>query len=113
MCIRDSVRIGYTFAGWSGKPETMPARNTNVIAQWTQNTYTIKFTNTGDSTVKDITGVYGASITAPADPVRTGYTFAGWYVAGTDAAYTIPATMPDITTADKTLVLEARWTANS
>lgn len=109
----DPVRIGYTFAGWSGKPETMPARNTNVIAQWTQNTYTIKFTNTGDLTVKDITGVYGASITAPADPVRTGYTFAGWYVAGTDTAYTIPATMPDITTEDKTLVLEARWTANS
>ena len=103
---------GYTFSGWE-LPETMPAEDITLNAILTANTYTIKFTNTGDSTVKDITGVYGASITAPADPVRTGYTFAGWYVAGTDTAYTIPATMPDITTEDKTLVLEARWTANS
>ena len=103
---------GFTFSGWE-LPETMPAEDITLNAILTANTYTIKFTNTGDSTVKDITGVYGASITAPADPVRTGYTFAGWYVAGTDTAYTIPATMPDITTEDKTLVLEARWTANS
>ena len=73
-----TARAGYTFLAWSPAPGAMPANDLEFVGTWKANTYTIKFTNTGDSTVKDITGVYGASITAPADPVRTGYTFAGW-----------------------------------
>jgi len=42
-------------------------------------TYTVSFDSGGGSTVSSITGVrYDAAITKPADPNRTGYTFASW-----------------------------------
>jgi len=82
------TKTGYTFAGWSEKiPETMPAENVTVKAQWTINQYTITFDTDGGSEVASITQDYGTAITAPADPTKTGYTFAGW-------SEKIPGTMP-------------------
>ena len=84
----DPTKTGYTFAGWSEKiPETMPAENVTVKVQWKINQYTITFDTDGGSEVASITQDYGTAITAPADPTKTGYTFAGW-------SEKIPGTMP-------------------
>ncbi|MBQ3736143.1 MAG: InlB B-repeat-containing protein, partial [Candidatus Methanomethylophilaceae archaeon] len=95
------VRTGYTFSRWNPAiPERMPAENTVVTASWTVNRYTISFLNTGDSVIQDITADYGSSVTAPGDPVRTGYTFTGW-------SAQVPSTMPAADT-----VLTAKWSVN-
>ena len=70
-----------------GVPATMPAENMTIKAKWTVNQYTLTFDTNGGSTIAPITQDYGTAITAPADPTKTGYTFAGWTPA-------IPATMP-------------------
>lgn len=95
------ARTGYTFAGWDKAiPSTMPAENITLTAQWQVNQYTITFKpeNGGQDIV--IKQDYGTAITAPANPTKTGYTFAGW-------DKTIPSTMP---AGDMTIT--ARWTEN-
>ena len=82
------TRTGYTFAGWDKTiPTTMPAGDMAITAQWQLNQYTITFDTAGGSEVPSITQDYGTAITAPANPTKTGYTFAGW-------DKTIPTTMP-------------------
>ena len=95
------TRTGYTFAGWDREsPTTMPAENITLTARWTVNQYTITFKpeNGGQDIV--IKQDYGTAITAPANPTKTGYTFAGW-------DKTIPATMPA-----ENITLTARWQVN-
>lgn len=95
------AKTGYTFAGWDKTiPSTMPAEDMTITARWQVNQYTITFKpeNGGEDIV--ITQDYGTAITAPANPTKTGYTFAGW-------DKTIPPTMP---AGDMTIT--ARWTEN-
>ena len=95
------TKTGYTFAGWDKTiPSTMPAENITLTARWQVNQYTITFKpeNGGQDIV--IKQDYGTAITAPANPTKTGYTFAGW-------DKTIPTTMP---AGDMTIT--ARWTEN-
>ena len=95
------TKTGYTFAGWDKTiPTTMPAGDMTITAQWQVNQYTITFKpeNGGQDIV--IKQDYGTAITAPANPTKTGYTFAGW-------DKTIPTTMP---AGDMTIT--ARWTEN-
>ena len=95
------TKTGYTFAGWDKTiPTTMPAGNMTITAQWQVNQYTITFKpeNGGQDIV--IKQDYGTAITAPANPTKTGYTFAGW-------DKTIPSTMPA-----GNMTITARWTEN-
>lgn len=95
------TRTGYTFAGWDREiPTTVPAEDMTLTAKWQVNQYTITFKpeNGGQDIV--IKQDYGTAITAPANPTKTGYTFAGW-------DKTIPSTMP---AGDMTIT--ARWTEN-
>ena len=95
------TRKGYTFKGWDKEiPETMPADNITVKAQWEINQYTIAFDTNGGSEIAPITQDYGTAITAPADPTRKGYTFKGW-------DKEIPETMP----ADN-ITVKAQWEIN-
>lgn len=92
------TRKGYTFKGWDKEiPETMPAENITVKAQWEINQYTIAFDTAGGNEIAPITQDYGTAITAPADPTREGYTFTGWDME-------IPTTMPA-----ENITLKARW----
>ena len=94
----DPTRKGYTFKGWDKEiPETMPAENITVTAQWEINRYTITFDTAGGSEIAPITQDYGTNITAPADPTREGYTFKGW-------DKEIPETMPA-----ENITITARW----
>ena len=95
------ARTGYTFAGWDREsPTTMPAENITLTARWQVNQYTITFKpeNGGQDIV--IKQDYGTAITAPANPTKTGYTFAGW-------DKTIPSTMPA-----GNMTITAQWTEN-
>ena len=97
----DPTKTGYTFAGWTPAiPATMPAENMTIKAKWTMNQYTLTFDTNGGSTIAPITQDYGTAITAPADPTKTGYTFAGWTPA-------IPTTMPA-----ENLTVTAQWRYN-
>ena len=97
----DPTRKGYTFKGWDKEiPETMPAENITVKAQWGINQYTITFDTNGGSEIAPITQDYGTEITVPADPTRKGYTFKGW-------DKEIPETMPA-----ENITVKAQWGIN-
>lgn len=69
--------------------------------------YYIAFQSNGGSFVDAITGKYNAEIKKPEDPVRLGYTFAGWYE---DMDLTIPYTIPETMPEEDRLVY-AKWEA--
>ena len=95
------TRKGYTFKGWDREiPETMPAENITVKAQWEINQYTIAFDTNGGSEIAPITQDYGTEITAPDNPTRKGYTFKGW-------DKEIPETMPA-----ENITVKAQWEIN-
>ena len=95
------TRKGYTFKGWDKEiPETMPAENITVKAQWEVNQYTITFDTNGGSEIAPITQDYGTEITAPDNPTRKGYTFKGW-------DKEIPETMPA-----ENMTVKAQWKIN-
>lgn len=101
----DPTKEGHTFIGWyNGESEwnfeTPVTEKLTLTAKWQLNRYTITFDTAGGSEVAPITQDYGTTITAPANPTKTGYTFAGW-------DKTIPTTMP---AGDMTIT--ARWTEN-
>ena len=95
------TREGYTFKGWDKEiPETMPAGNITVKAQWEINQYTITFDTNGGSEIAPITQDYGTEITVPDNPTRKGYTFMGW-------DKEIPKTMPA-----ENITVKAQWEIN-
>ena len=95
------TRKGYTFKGWDKEiPETMPAENITVKAQWKINQYTITFDTNGGSEIAPITQDYGTEITVPDNPTRKGYTFKGW-------DREIPETMPA-----ENITVKAQWKIN-
>ena len=92
------TREGYTFMGWDKEiPQTMPAENITITAQWKINQYTITFDTAGGSEIAPITQDYGTAITAPANPTREGYAFNGW-------DKEIPQTMPA-----ENITITAQW----
>ena len=101
----DPTKEGYTFIGWyNGESEWNFAdavtEALTLTAKWQVNQYTITFKPEIGGQDIVIKQDYGTAITAPANPTKTGYTFAGW-------DKTIPTTMP---AGDMTIT--ARWTEN-
>jgi uncharacterized repeat protein (TIGR02543 family) len=105
------TREGYDFDGWNpAVPETMPAENITLTAQWKVVEYSITYhldggTNDGANpakyTIESATIILNAA-------TKTGYTFDGWYDAETGG--TKVESIPQGTTGDKALY--ARWIAN-
>ncbi len=101
------TKTGYTFDGWYTEETctnpydfaTSVQNASTLYAKWTINQYTITFKPENGDKDTTITQDYGTPVTAPANPTRTGYTFAGWN-------REIPATMPA-----ENMTVTARWTA--
>lgn len=82
------VQYTYTFAGWDvngdGAVDTLEVVKGAVkyVAVYTStvNEYTVKFVDHDGTSLKEQVVKYGSAATAPASPVRTGYTFANWDV---------------------------------
>lgn len=95
------TKTGYTFKGWTpALPTHMPSKDLTVEASWTINQYTITFNTNGGNNIATILQDYGTAVTAPADPVRVGYTFTGW-------DKEIPTTMPA-----ENVTIKAKWSVN-
>lgn len=93
------VKKGYTFSGWTGVPDIMPAKNVEVYGFMTINSHTVTFMFYG-KIYHSAKFDYGSVILLPEDPVKTGYTFTGWS--------NLPDTMPD-----EDIILNALFEINS
>lgn len=118
------TRTGYTFAGWytaaSGGTRVYSTTtvsitaNQTLYAHWTAKTITATFNLAGgniggstDSVTK--TETYDSAWVLPSDPVRAGYTFAGWY---TEATGGTQITGADTVAYTSNKTIYARWTGN-
>ena len=84
----DPTKEHYTFVSWDkAVPETMPAMDLTLKANWEINKHNIVYVVDGTThqTVENVE--YGATIVPITEPSMTGYTFSGWQ--------NVPATMPD------------------
>ena len=103
-------REGYDFKEWRGGndtwsnvvtiPETMPAENLTVYANWKINQYSITFVYNNGQNNKTITRNYGTAIGNIGNPVWEGHTFIGW-----------DGELPDVMPAEN-LTFTAEWKIN-
>ncbi len=82
----EPIKEGYTFSGWTGLPETMPAHDVTVTGSFTVNSYKLTYMVDGQE-YKSYSVEYGAAITPESGPEKEGHTFSGW----TDLPETMPA----------------------
>ncbi|MBO5362866.1 MAG: leucine-rich repeat protein [Clostridia bacterium] len=104
---------GHSFQGWVLGETTYnvgdeisfavaPENNfVEITASWTANNFSVRYVSAGSET-KEVSQAYGDAVQAPES--RTGYTFLGWYEAGSDVPVTV------IT---KEVELMAKWEAFS
>ena len=88
---------GYTFSGWTDKPETMPADDALVINGTNiANKYTVKFVDADGAEISSGEFEFGSDITAPSITVPDGMTLVGW-VDGDGEAFTGKVPAKDVT----------------
>ena len=113
VAVPATEREGYTFLGWKDAEgndvnvNITATADVTYIAQWGINEYTITFDTVGADAIGPITQEFGTAVTAPEDPDKDGYTFAGWEDADGKPAE-VPATMPA-----KDVTLKATWTPDT
>ena len=87
----DPTKSGVTFGGWYADidltekydfPATMPEESITLYAKWV---VTLTFDSKGGPAIDPIVAEGGKTFKMPADPVRDGYVFVGWF---TDEAFT-------------------------
>ena len=93
-------------AKWNFDTDTV-TRAMTLKAEWVQ-TYTVTFETSGGSAVDPVTVDAGSTVTKPADPMKSGHNFGGWYKNST--LQTPWNFANDTVTAGTTLY--AKWTAN-
>lgn len=117
ITVTNPTKTGYTFIGWTGSNETTPNKNVVILtgsledksykANYTANKYTITYdVNEGNalpSTTQIVT--YDSEYTL-VTPIRTGYTFDGWYSS-------INKIESGTWTKTNDLTLVAKWTINT
>jgi len=115
----DPVKSGYIFEGWY-KDSGLSARwdfvndtvtaDITLYAKWKENrpgTFTVSFNSNGGSAISNRPVESGGKVKKPDDPVRKGYTFAGWYK---DSALSAGWDF-DVDTVTADITLYAKWTA--
>jgi len=114
------VRSGYNFSGWNtqadgngtdheaGDTFTIGSSNVILYAKWMINTYTVSFNSNGGSGIGSQTVNYNTTVAEPGAPIRTGYTFGGWYTDDTTFSNAFSFT----TAITEDITLYAKWTAN-
>jgi uncharacterized repeat protein (TIGR02543 family) len=84
------MRSGYTFGGWFAQTNGNDvqytdtstywfAADTVLRAKWIANAYTLSFDAQGGNSIASKTVTYDNAVGTLTTPVRTGYTFGGWY----------------------------------
>ncbi len=110
----DPVREGYDFDGWyTDEACTQPYDWTKKVTEavtlyagWTLQSHTVSFNLDGGSgSIATQTVEHGSAAAEPADPVREGYIFTGWYDGDDRWSFTSPVL--------KDMTLTAHWTAVS
>ena len=82
----DPEKEGYTFSGWEGLPETMPAHDVEVTGSFTINSYRLTV-YVDNELYMDVTLEYGAPVEVPEPEIPSDREFNGWDI-------DIPETMP-------------------
>ena len=111
----------YKFVGWYLDMEcTEPADellskqitdDVTVYAKWRElKTFTVTFDTFGEGYIEPITVKEGNLIPLPEEPVKTGYTFVGWYLDWWGSRESAESLLSEPITSDITLY--ANWTAN-
>ncbi len=112
------TRSGYIFDGWyTGKTDGVRITESTIVsespsytlyAHWSANKYTITLNgNGGESSTMTVT--YGSAYGTLPFPMRTGYTFEGWYTSESGGNAVVESTT---VTNDSSHALYAHWTAN-
>lgn len=83
---------------------TKVKENMTLKAVWKTPEYTVKFDTDGGNTIKSQVVQINKTAKKPANPTKTGSTFAGWYVGETEYTFTEKVTA-DIT-------IKAKWNVN-
>ena len=86
---------------------SMPDSDVTVDVTYTAKDYTVTYESNGGSTVPSQTVKYNETANKPADPTKSGYTFAGWY---TEEKLTNKYDFATPVTGNITLY--AKWTRN-
>lgn len=90
------TRVGFNFGGWYKEAAAIKlwnfatdkvTANTTLYAKWTIMTKQVFFNSMGGSAVATKTVNYFSTVTAPANPSKSGYIFAGWFI---NTAYNTP-----------------------
>ena len=121
------TRKGYAFDGWTGSNGNTPETTVTIpqgsiddrsyIANWTANTYTVRFNKNSDDasgTMSDQAFTYGTAqnLTANAFTAPTGHLFAGWNTKadGKGAGYSNQQSVSNLTAENgATVDLFAQW----
>jgi uncharacterized repeat protein (TIGR02543 family) len=112
----EPTRPGYTFTGWKAEGSdtvtkfiTFPAKDAAYTAQWQKNSITVTFNSMDGSDAAVLSGEAGSTLTVPADPTRTGYTFDGWSLQPISTSYVTP----DDSFPTASIAYYAQWTAKT
>ena len=107
------VKEGYIFLGWfvEGALEaydfSTPVTNDFVLkAKWKDKYVTVSFDADNGSTIEEERVEDGTAVAKPADPVKPGHTFLGWYTDGALEAYDFS------TVVTGSFTLTAKWDVN-
>jgi uncharacterized repeat protein (TIGR02543 family) len=106
---KDIVVSGQMVISWINQPLAWTSKpySISIDLHWDNlnDGYAIVFHSNGGSSIPIIIRRYGATIVSPADPVKKGYVFDGWYSDEVlTQPYSIPETMPNID-----IELYAKW----
>ena len=104
---RENETFGTEYTG-----EKMPGYDLYAEAQWQIEHYTINFDSKGGNEVASISKDYNEATEYAGNPVKVGYTFAGWYTDEecTDGnEFTVPVNMTDLGADGTAIIVYAKW----